>query len=431
MYRDYLKQNNNNNNDNDANLPSLIHKHPWEKRIILHQNDSFGHQYYVDPTFKKRSHMMRMTKGVRLWHKLMQSPYLKRSAVRRRRIRRMSTVVNIVLKMKRTETVIATQDCIILSILHTDMARIEEAYQEKQSKTTVKALQQFALFSSWPTPPLNRLSRHLIPRRCFKGDVIHSQGTDSNIFYLLVSGTVTLYQDVVKLQWERWPVDYDTWEVRETSDIKTYSVHTLRAPDLFGEEAVLDYPKTLYKAVCVTDASLLVLKRSDFLYLFQEYTISYFKQRVDRMARKGLNGLQHKFNAQYRQRSKRRGDVPSSNIGGYSLVPMTDESLIPKSHLSSSASAMSLTTPSIASTTTSSSSTSQATPPPRSPSPPAPMSSDLSNPLAHMRRSSVCLSLSSFSLLRNGISFTHSCIREREREREREKERKIEKYVHL
>lgn len=110
---------------------------------------------------------------------------------------------------------------------------------------TVEFLEKVPLFAGLKKRQLTTLARIFIERKCDAGEVIVPQGRDGYGFFIITDGAAEA--------------------VLERADGTKVVVNTFKAPDFFGEMALLDGGPRTATVVAIAECHCLILPRENFL----------------------------------------------------------------------------------------------------------------------------------------------------------------------
>jgi CRP-like cAMP-binding protein len=267
------------------------------KSTMLSHGDSFGHRIHLDRNMRERKEMLKMSRAQRLWRKLFakskdgtkgsQGDDTERSRPGKLGGGLMD-LIREAESSKRKETVVAVTDVVLLTIAWKDFERIEKMHQDRITRETVDLLASLDVFSDWKHRRLRRLANMIECRSYEPGGEISLQGTPADRICFIQSGSVRIKKSAKETSFYRWPTAHHTWEVVQRHHNRTWLVDTLTAPNYFHEEALLECPTLDFSAVAKTKVDLLILKKTHFLDMFQESTLSLFRRRVNASRCKAL-----------------------------------------------------------------------------------------------------------------------------------------------
>lgn len=72
------------------------------------------------------------------------------------------------------------------------------------------------------------------------GEVVYDIGSNPDLFYILLSGNLTMETEIIIDEQNRFPVGVDSWELHTTKRKIKYEVKELELNEIFGHEELIE-----------------------------------------------------------------------------------------------------------------------------------------------------------------------------------------------
>jgi CRP-like cAMP-binding protein len=146
------------------------------------------------------------------------------------------------------------------------------AMHTEETTANFKLFKHCRLFEKWSRKRLEALSR-ASRRKIFRADeYIFRQGDESDFTYVLVSGKVSIYKDIVITNMNRWPNGMNSWESVGRKVIKSILVASLEKPgDYFGELSVINGGQRQANVIAKTKVVVCMVSKNELLHLMHRY----------------------------------------------------------------------------------------------------------------------------------------------------------------
>lgn len=171
-------------------------------------------------------------------------------------------------------------DCVLVTLPYPSYVRLLAEQRACKLSNIYRFLCSLHVFANWSTGRIRRLASVLKERKYVRRQTITRQGDECDCLFFVYDGEVSLTRVVHIMRKNQWPATPNIREVVRSTNAMSYVVDVVPKNDFFGEEALLGVKRCPTTAVCLSEtATLLYLKRKDFVYLLHEPTVSLFKRR--------------------------------------------------------------------------------------------------------------------------------------------------------
>lgn len=165
----------------------------------------------------------------------------------------------------RTADAIAEIASVLFQISEFDYSRIIYNFKNLEKYSNHKVFMEIPMLSNISIQKLQRLINSCAGSLFAKGEIIYEQGNQSQLFYILKSGTVELqiYAQIEKQN--KWPIAANLWNVRKVKSKYVFPLKVVESGGFFGEFEIVNKKDRETRAVALEDCVCLCLTKHDYM----------------------------------------------------------------------------------------------------------------------------------------------------------------------
>lgn len=165
-------------------------------------------------------------------------------------------------------TIKAQEATVCLRLTKIDYDSILINYKKLQKQKNCKLLMNILFFKQWTTLKIQHLCNFLVKQKFNPGAIIFEKGDQTETFFIIKSGAVSVQAHVNMQFTNRWPTGTNSWKISEVNKKYLKNICLLRPEQYFGESDLISQQNRSYRAVCEEKVVCLTVNKFSFFDIF-------------------------------------------------------------------------------------------------------------------------------------------------------------------